>query len=121
MVGRMFLILSILTIQGVLKAGDPDTLTVRGTVVRVTAEKAKEGEKSKILGSIEVAGDRGKITLLITDKTKLEKMVGKKRDGAAFGDFKKADRVEAEYSSIVLPTDPPQAGAFRVVLFSKAK
>jgi hypothetical protein len=116
MVSRALFIVAIFA--GALKAGDPDIHTIQGTIAAVYPEAAKKGDS---VGSVDVVGDRRTLTLLITDMTKLEKVVGKERRPCTFADLKKGDKVEADYNPVIFPSDPPQAGAYRVVVVTQPK
>src|SRR5262245_40134409 len=80
---------------------EPAKVDVRGTIARVTpAAKNTAG----VLGTVRVEGVKDKTTnydkasVRITEKTKIEKVVGKKREAATFADLKEKVRVEALFT-----------------------
>jgi hypothetical protein len=117
MLARILVVLTLLATTA--RADDPDTRTVRGTIVATVAAKGEE--KTRGPGSIEVDLDRGPMIFWLTSKTKLEKLIGEKSEPCTFAELKKGDRIEVEYDPVIAPSFPPQAGAYRIVLLERAK
>ena len=100
-------------------AGAPDTATISGTIVRITA--AERDGQGGILGRVEVEYARGSLVLNVTAKSKVEKADGKERRSCAFGELRAGDRIEAVCSPEFAASDPPQTSAQRLVVLSAAK
>jgi hypothetical protein len=95
---------------------DEDGITIKAKVGGVSEVKAGAG-----VGSIEVVGAKGPIILIVTPKTKLEKLTGGERRSAALAEFKPGDTIEVIHSREVLASCPPQTEAYRVTILPKSK
>jgi hypothetical protein len=112
-------VLLVITIfAAITSAREPDTIVVRATVLRIDAEREAPG---RFLGTVEVEHGRGRIELLVSHKTKIEKIVGNTCRPVAFGELRAGDRMEVVHSSIVLASDPPVAAAHRLVVLRPRK
>jgi beta-N-acetylhexosaminidase len=116
---------AVLVVAGVgrVAAEDPgkDKVDVRGTVSRVAASD-DEAKKAGRLGSILVEGVKDattaydKASVKVTDKTKIEKLVGKERKAAKFEDLKKGSKVQALFTGPVAESYPVQATAKEILI-----
>ena len=108
----------------VVHAGDDGKADCRGTIMKVTDLKKKAG----VLGTILVDGrpneknvEYNVAVVKITDKTKIEKLVGKERKPAKFEDLKKGAKVQARFTGPVAESYPVQAAAKEVLILDEGK
>jgi hypothetical protein len=111
-------ILVLLLLVAAAGGGDSDQVTATATVLKVVRD-----QPDGIPDAIEVERDRdkGKLELIVTAKTKIEKTVGKERRACALVDLRPGDRVEASYHPILQASCPPVTVAFRLVLLPPDK
>lgn len=119
--------LTLALVIGLVPAAAQDNKAdVRGMVTNVSAAN-EEAKKKGILGSILVEGAKEKDTsydkasIRVTDKTKIEKLVGKERKPAKFDDLKKGAKVQALFTGPVAESYPVQAAAKEILILEEAK
>jgi beta-N-acetylhexosaminidase len=112
---------------GLIPAAAQDSKAdIRGMVTNVSAAN-EEAKKKGTLGSILVEGAKEKDTtfdkasIRVTDKTKIEKLVGKERKPAKFDDLKKGAKVQALFTGPVAESYPVQAMAKEILILEEAK
>jgi len=112
---------------GLVPAAAQDTKAdIRGMVTNMSAAN-EEAKKKGILGSVLVEGAKEKDTsydkasICVTDKTKIEKLVGKERKPAKFEDLKKGAKVQALFTGPVAESYPVQAAAKEILILEEAK
>src|SRR5262245_54643006 len=94
----------------------PGKADVRGSVANVSAandDAKKPGTPGTVLveGAKEKDTQYDKASVRITEKTKIEKLVGKERKPAKFEDLKKGAKVQASFTGPVAESYPVQATA----------
>lgn len=96
---------------------DPDdAITVRGKVLQV---ERLDLEKDGALAAVDVKHDKGKMRLVISRRTKIEKSVGDKVEACEIGelvDKGMGKSVEADYNPVVSGRNPPVALTYRLRL-----
>jgi beta-N-acetylhexosaminidase len=103
-----------------------DKVDIRGVITNVRAAEA-EAKKQGTLGWIRVEGVKEKDTaydkasVRITDKTRIEKLAGKEKKAAAFGELKQGVRVQAVFTGPVAESYPVQATAKEVLIVQQAQ
>ena len=106
--------------------GDADKVDIRGLITQASPAK-EDAQKKGLLGSIRVEGAKekdigyDKASVRVTDKTKIEKLVGKERKPARFDDLKKGCKVQALFTGPVAESYPVQATAKEILILEEAK
>jgi hypothetical protein len=104
-------------------AQDGAKVDIRGKVTKFSVVKPNN---AGILASVMVEGKKensnyDKAAVKITNKTKLEKLVGKERRPATLEDLKEGVQVEAKFTGPVLQSYPVQATAAEVLIVEPAR
>src|SRR4051794_41029425 len=102
-------------------AAQPAKTDMRGTITK-SNPASEELKKKGTLGTILVEGPKAlnpnsdKASIRITDKTKLEKLVGKDRQAATFEDLKVGVKVQATFAGPIAESYPVQGTAGAVLI-----